>query len=73
VTGAQFIQLFSQHVLPKRFIKIRHYGFLSTRSKKVDLAKIRKALKVESPPVKEVLSTRELVLKTYGKDPNLCP
>jgi hypothetical protein len=73
VTGAEFIQLFLQHVLPKRFIKIRHYGFLSTRSKKVDLAKIRKALKVENPPVKEDLSTRELVLKTYGKDPNLCP
>jgi hypothetical protein len=41
--------------------------------KKVDLAKMRRALKVESSPVKEVLSTRELVLKTYGKDPNLCP
>ena len=73
VTGAEFIQLFLQHVLPKRFIKIRHYGFLSTRSKKVDLAKIRKALKVEKPPVKELLSARELMLKTYGKDPNLCP
>jgi hypothetical protein len=34
VSGAQFIQLFLQQVLPKRFVKIRHYGFLSTRSKK---------------------------------------
>ena len=73
VTGVKFIQLFLQHVLPKRFIKIRHYGFLSTRSKKADLAKIRKALKVDNPPVKEELSARELVIKTYGKDPNLCP
>ena len=73
VTGVKFIQLFLQHVLPKRYIKIRHVGFLSTRSKKADLAKIRKALKVDNPPVKEDLSARELVMKTYGKDPNLCP
>jgi hypothetical protein len=39
----------------------------------VDLAKIRKALKVENPTVKEDLGARELVLKTYGKGPNLCP
>jgi hypothetical protein len=52
VTGAEFIQLFLQHVLPKKFIKIRHYGFLSTRSKKVDLIKIIKPLKIEKPPVK---------------------
>jgi|TARA_B110000116_G_C16536058_1_gene446545 hypothetical protein len=52
VTGTEFIQLFLQHVLPKKFIKIRHYGFLSTRSKKVDLIKIIKPLKIEKPPVK---------------------
>jgi len=73
VTGVKFIQLFLQHVLPRRFIKMRHYGFLSTRSKKADLAKIRKALNVLKAPIKVELSTRELVLKTYGKDPNLCP
>jgi hypothetical protein len=73
VTGVKFVQLFLQHVLPKRYIKIRHVGFLSTRSKKEDLLKIRKALKVDNPPVKEELSARELVIKTYGKDLSLCP
>ena len=55
------------------FANILFTGFLSTRSKKDDLAKIRKALNVH--PVKEkcVLTTRELLIKTYGKDPNLCP
>ena len=43
------------------------------RSKKEDLLKIRKALNVLKAPIKVELSTRELVIKTYGKDPNLCP
>jgi hypothetical protein len=42
VTGAEFILRFLQHVLPKGFTKIRHYGFLSSRSKGVDLPRIRK-------------------------------
>ncbi|MFT6867545.1 MAG: hypothetical protein ACJA08_002388, partial [Cyclobacteriaceae bacterium] len=34
----EFIKRFSRHVLPKQFIKIRHYGYFSTRTKKVKLA-----------------------------------
>lgn len=72
VTGKAFVLLFLQHVLPKRFVKIRHYGFLSTRSKKLDLEKIRKALEVESSGVPALLTVRELMIESYGKDPNLC-
>jgi hypothetical protein len=28
----EFIRRFLQHVLPKRFMKIRHYGFLNSNS-----------------------------------------
>ena len=73
VTGEKFMKLFLQHVLPSRFMKIRHYGFLSTRSKKADLALIRKALNVLKVPKKVELTSRELLIKLYGKDPNLCP
>lgn len=73
VTGEKFLKLFLQHVLPSRFIKIRYYGILSTRSKKVDLAKVRKALNVLEAPKKVELTSRELLIKLYGKDPNLCP
>jgi hypothetical protein len=73
VTGETFVQLFLQHVLPSRFIKIRHYGFLSTRSKKADLAKIRKALNVLEAPNKLALTSRELLIKLYDSDPYLCP
>jgi hypothetical protein len=73
ITGEKFILRFLQHLLPKRFVKIRHYGFLSTRSKKADLAKIRQALHVAEKPPKEALTTREVLIQSLGKDPYLCP
>ena len=69
----EFVLRFLQHVLPKRFTKIRHYGFLSTRSKSVDLPKIRRALKVNHPPAKKKWSARQIMIATQGKDPYLCP
>ena len=40
VAGVKFIKLFIQHVLPKRFMKIRNYGFLSSRNKTPMLKKL---------------------------------
>lgn len=34
LTGQEFIRRFSQHILPKGFIRIRHYGILSSSMKK---------------------------------------
>jgi hypothetical protein len=73
ITGEQFMLRFLHHVLPKGFTKIRHYGFLSTRSKGIDLPSIRKALGVKVPSPKEKLSNREVMIATQGKDPYLCP
>ena len=30
----EFIRRFAMHILPKRFVKIRHYGFLSSTWKR---------------------------------------
>jgi hypothetical protein len=38
--GRKFIKLFLEHVLPKRFMKIRNYGFLSSRNKTQMLEKL---------------------------------
>ena len=73
IAGEQFILRFLQHVLPKGFTKIRHYGFLSTRSKGIDLPRIRAALNAKNPPAKKKLSNREVMIETQGKDPYLCP
>jgi len=73
VKGTDFVRLFAVHILPKRFVKIRHIGFLSSRSKKHDLAKARKSLKVSPPSPKQKLTTREFIKMTTGKDPHECP
>jgi hypothetical protein len=39
-----FIRRFSLHILPKAFVRIRHYGILSSTSKTKAIAKIRKQL-----------------------------
>jgi len=46
--GAEFLRRFLLHVLPQGFMRIRHYGFLSNRSRKQKLAIIRQCL--QAPP-----------------------
>lgn len=40
----EFIRRFLMHVLPKGFMRIRHYGFLANRCRKASLTLIRKIL-----------------------------
>ena len=42
--GTEFLRLFLMHVLPKGFVRIRHYGILSCRSKKDKMDLCRKLL-----------------------------
>jgi hypothetical protein len=37
LTHQEFIRRFAQHILPKRFVRIRHFGFLSSSWKKIKL------------------------------------
>jgi hypothetical protein len=38
----EFIRRFAMHILPKRFVKIRHYGFLSSTWKRIKLKNCNK-------------------------------
>jgi hypothetical protein len=40
----EFIRRFALHILPKRFVKIRHYGFLSSSWKREKLKRLQKQL-----------------------------
>jgi hypothetical protein len=70
----EFIRRFLMHILPKGFVKIRHYGLLANRNKKTKLKLCRKLTK--SPlykPKFEGLTTIEIVSLLTGKDITLCP
>lgn len=41
---AEFVRRFALHVLPERFVKIRHYGLLGNRHKQTRLARARQLL-----------------------------
>lgn len=45
----EFVRRFAMHVLPKGFVRIRHYGFLSSTSKGKRLPVLRTYLKVSAP------------------------
>ena len=44
LSGQEFIRRFLLHVLPKGFMRIRHFGFLANRCRAVKLKQIRIAL-----------------------------
>src|SRR5690606_24583599 len=47
----EFIRRFAMHILPKRFVKIRHYGFLSSTWKRLKLKNLQQNLGIQ-PMVK---------------------
>ena len=49
LTQQEFIRRFSQHILPKAFVRIRHYGFLSSTAKGKRLPELRRNLQVSAP------------------------
>ena len=66
VDGIEFIKLFLQHVLPDRFMKIRNYGFLSSRNKTNKLEKLFEYFNLgeySKPEKYNVLQFLELVYK----------
>jgi len=48
----EFTRRFAQHILPKRFVRIRHYGILSSTWKRGRLQALQQDLKVNRPAIK---------------------
>ena len=65
LNAMEFVRRFSLHILPKSFVRIRHYGILSSTSKEKAIAEIRKQL-----PSKLILVTR---LPAEKYNPLKCP
>jgi predicted Zn-ribbon and HTH transcriptional regulator len=69
----EFIRRFLLHVIPKGFVRVRHFGFLANRSKAL-LAKCRQLLDLD-PALPELppKSVHELMLQFTGIDITRCP
>jgi len=57
LTQAEFIRRFAMHILPHRFVRIRHYGILSSTWKRVKLTALRQRLHLscKKPEIKTKL------------------
>ena len=72
INAEEFIRRFLLHILPPRFMKIRHYGLLGNRNKKTKLAECKKLTKTANLEKLEI-TTLEILKKTLGVNFNLCP
>jgi hypothetical protein len=71
--ATDFLHRFLLHVLPSGFVKIRHYGILSTRNKTACISMVRQLFdipSIEKPPKDK--SWTELFEDLYGHHPKLC-
>jgi hypothetical protein len=69
----EFIRRFLLHVIPKGFMRVRHYGFLANHSKDC-LSKCRQLIGLTpAPPPPPQRSTEELMLALMGIDIHRCP
>jgi hypothetical protein len=50
LTAEEFLRRFLLHVLPRGFMRIRHYGLLANRHREPQLARCRALLGVTAPP-----------------------
>ena len=73
LSAVAFIRRFLQHVLPKRFVRIRHYGLLAPRYRREKLARCRALLGQYAAGVTTPLSREEIIIALLGPEPDRCP
>ena len=76
VKAQEFIRRFLLHVLPHRYVRIRHFGILSNRNRKDDIALCRKLLDngITVSKGKDRQETwQEQLLRICGIDVTTCP
>lgn len=52
LSNAEFTRRFAQHILPHRFVRIRHYGILSSSWKRGKLQALQEELHIQRPEAK---------------------
>jgi hypothetical protein len=76
VTGSEFARRFLLHVLPKRFVRLRHYGLFANAHRAARIAKARLSLGASIPaqPRKAPAeSWQDLYRRITGREPDRCP
>jgi hypothetical protein len=71
--AAEFIRRFAQHILPRGFRRLRHFGFLSNASKSKSLAAARKSLNLKAQELSDRAARKALAReRLFGQNPDRC-
>jgi hypothetical protein len=73
ISAVEFIRRFLLHSLPRRFVRIRHYGFLANRNRSANLAAIRQLMGLCEPAQKPTTAVQDLMRQLVGIDIDRCP
>jgi hypothetical protein len=71
-----FVRRFLQHVLPRGFVRVRHFGLQANGCRTQLLAQARCLLGSPTPPTPDATpreSWQDLFRRLTGRDPNRCP
>jgi hypothetical protein len=76
VTGSEFARRFLLHVLPRRFVRLRHYGLFANAHRSARIAKAR--LTIGAPLAAQPLNApaepwQDLYRRITGREPDQCP
>jgi hypothetical protein len=74
LSAVEFLRRFLLHVLPTGFVRIRHFGLLANRGRKVKLQRCRELHgKAPSPPERPRETVEAMIRRLTGFDLCLCP
>jgi len=71
--AVEFIRRFLQHTLPRRFVRVRHYGLLAPRYRQEKLARCRAVLGTYHETMTAPVAMEALLAEMLGHDPAQCP
>lgn len=71
--AVEFMRRFLQHVLPKNFVRVRHYGLLAPRYRQQKLARCRALLGNWDERAATANGREALLRAMLGHDPERCP
>jgi hypothetical protein len=72
LSGTEFLRRFCQHILPRRFVRIRHFGLLAAKNRpQLRTLQISQGMAVQLDRGKK--DWKQLCREHLGYDPDLCP
>jgi len=73
LSADEFIRRFLLHVLPRGFMRIRHYGLQANRDRQKRLTQCRQLIGQSELITKEAESVEEMMLRLTDIDISTCP